>query len=204
MIIFLNGASSSGKTTLARALQANWNGPLLHLGIDTALSMLPAAYVGMGLRAHEGFEFCHDVDDRGPVVRVRSGPVARKLGETFARVVGLLAADGHDVVVDYVILETRDLLPYLRELRAIRVYFVVVRCDLGVLEARELARGDRLANLARPQHDAVHRGSRHYDVEVDTSAASPHDLAARIISFTQQNPHPESFNILRSELGVTE
>jgi len=106
--------------------------------------------------------------------------------------------------MDYVILETRDLVPYLRELRGFRVYFVGVRCNLGVLEARELARGDRLPNLARPQHSAVHRGPRHYDLEVDTSAASPYDLATSIVSFTQQNSRPESFNRLRSELGVTD
>jgi chloramphenicol 3-O phosphotransferase len=202
MVVFLNGASSSGKTALARALQAAWHGPLLHLGIDTMLSLLPAAYVGMAPRAHEGVEFYHDADDRGPVVRVRSGPVGRKLGESFARVVAQLAADDHDVVVDYVLLDTKDLVPYLRELRPFPVYFVAVRCDVGTLEARELARGDRLLNLARPQNSAVHHGPRHYDVEVDTTARSPYDLATTIIRFVQQHPDPDGFDRLRSELGV--
>jgi chloramphenicol 3-O phosphotransferase len=160
MIILLNGASSSGKTTLARALQAKWDSPLLHLGIDTTIGMLPAAYVGMGPRSCEGFEFYYDADDRGPVVRVRSGPVARKLGASIARTVALLAAEGHDLVLDYVILETKDLVPFLQELGPFRVYFVGVRCDLGTLEARELSRGDRMLNLARPQHGAVHAPPR--------------------------------------------
>jgi chloramphenicol 3-O phosphotransferase len=202
MIILLNGASSSGKTTLARALQAKWDGPLLHLGIDTTIGMLPAAYVGMGPRSCEGFEFYYDADDRGPVVRLRSGPVARKLGASIARAVALLAADGHDLVLDYVILETKDLVPYLQELGRFRVYFVGVRCDLGTLEARELSRGDRMLNLARPQHGAVHAAPRHYDLEVDTTAGNPYDLATRIIKHTRQNPQPDSFVKLRAELGV--
>lgn len=204
MVILLNGASSSGKTTLARALQAKWDGPLLHLGIDTTIGMLPAAYVGMGPRSCEGVEFYYGADDRGPVVRVRSGPVARKLGASIARMVALLAADGHDLVLDYVIFETKDLVPFLEELGAFRVYFVGVRCDLGTLEARELSRGDRMLNLARPQHEAVHAAPRHYDLEVDTTAGNPYDLATSIIEHTRQNLRPDSFVKLRAELGVIE
>jgi chloramphenicol 3-O phosphotransferase len=204
MIVFLNGASSSGKTTIARALQAAWSVPLLHLGIDTMLSMLPAAYLGTGPRAHEGVEFYRDADDRGPVVRIRSGPVVRKLAESFARVVARLTADDHDVVVDYVLLDTKDLVPYLRALRPFAVYFVAVRCDVGVLEARELARGDRLVNMARPQSSAVHDGPRHYDLDVDTTACSPDDVATNIIGFLRQHPRPDGFERLLTELGVTD
>ena len=60
MILMLNGASSSGKTALARALQLQWLGPLLHLGTDTAIGMLPASYVGMKPSAREGIDFVHE------------------------------------------------------------------------------------------------------------------------------------------------
>ena len=204
MIVFLNGASSSGKTAIARALQAAWQGPLLHLGIDTMLGLLPAAYVGTGLRAHEGFEFYQDADERGPVVRVRPGAVGRMLAGSFARVVAQLAADGHDVVVDYVVLETEDLVPYLRELRRFPVYFVAVRCDVAALEARELVRGDRFLTLARAQSATVHSGPRHYDLDVDTTTRSPYDLAAEIIEFVRRHPRPRGFDRLRSELCPTD
>ena len=202
VIVFLNGASSSGKTSIARALQATWHGPLLHLGIDTMLAMLPGAYVGTAPRAHEGFEFQHDTDDRGPIVRVRSGPLGRKLTASFAGIVALLAADEHDVVVDYVLFDTTELVPWLRELRRFPVYFVAVRCDVAALEARELARGDRMVSLARPQHAVVHDAPRHYDLEVDTTARSPYDVAATIIGFVREHPCPKGFDRLRAELGV--
>ncbi len=111
MVVFLNGASSSGKTALARALQLQWSGPLLRLGTDTAIGMLPAASVGMKPTAREGFELYNDRDDRGPVVRVRTGPIGKKLDASFARVVEVRARDGHDLVLDPVVFETADLKP---------------------------------------------------------------------------------------------
>ena len=56
MIVFLNGASSSGKTSLARALQANWSEPLLYWSLDMVIAQLPFAYTGKGAHAQEGFE----------------------------------------------------------------------------------------------------------------------------------------------------
>jgi chloramphenicol 3-O phosphotransferase len=43
-IIFLNGTSSSGKTTLARELQNRLSEPYLHFSIDSFLAMLPEKY----------------------------------------------------------------------------------------------------------------------------------------------------------------
>jgi chloramphenicol 3-O phosphotransferase len=40
-IIYLNGPSSSGKTTLAKALQEEFEQPFLHIGIDRVIGMMP-------------------------------------------------------------------------------------------------------------------------------------------------------------------
>jgi chloramphenicol 3-O-phosphotransferase len=40
-IIFLNGTSSSGKTSIARALQKSLDEPYLYLSVDSFLDMLP-------------------------------------------------------------------------------------------------------------------------------------------------------------------
>jgi chloramphenicol 3-O-phosphotransferase len=45
MIILINGASSSGKTSLARALQAGWEGPLLHWSLADAAYDLVVDYL---------------------------------------------------------------------------------------------------------------------------------------------------------------
>lgn len=40
-IIYINGPSSSGKTTLAQLLQQELDPPFLHIGIDRVIGMMP-------------------------------------------------------------------------------------------------------------------------------------------------------------------
>jgi chloramphenicol 3-O phosphotransferase len=200
VIVMLNGTSSSGKTALARALEIQWTGPLLHLGTDTAHGMLPASYVGMKPTAREGIDFYIDTDDRGPVVRVRSGSVGKKLEASFARVAQVLAEDGHDLVLDLVLFDPSSVASYVQALHSHRTYFIGVHCDPGVLEARELARGDRFQGLARAQQSVVHEFRRFYDLELDTTSLGPHQLAQSIVEFVNAHPKPASMSLLYSQL----
>jgi chloramphenicol 3-O phosphotransferase len=200
VIVMLNGTSSSGKTALARALQLQWRGPLLHLGTDTAHAMLPASYVGMKPTAHDGIHFYIDTDDRGPVVRVRSGSVGKKLEASFARVAQVLADDGHDLVLDLVLFDPSSLASYVQALHSHRTYFIGVHCEPGVLEARELVRGNRFQGLARAQQSVVHESRRFYDLEVDTTSLGPHELAQSIVEFVNSHPKPASMSLLYSRL----
>jgi len=200
MIVILNGTSSSGKTALARALQARWPSPLLHLGTDTMLQMLPASYVGMKPSAGEGVEFVDDTDERGPIVRVRSGPVGRKLEASFARAARVLAEDGHDLVLDVVLFDRASLPSYVRALHGHPTYLIGVQCETAVLEARELARGDRFQNLARAQLRSVHEFREYYDLDLDTTSSTPHDLAQSILDFVAGHPEPGAIPRLHTEL----
>lgn len=59
------------------------------------------------------------------------------------------------------------------------VFMVGVFAPLDVLEARELRRDDRLIGLARWQYDRVHKDMS-YDLEIDTSIATPMECAELI------------------------
>ena len=48
MIVVLNGASSAGKTSLARAVQDEWAEPALIWGIDTVVTALHRAVAALG------------------------------------------------------------------------------------------------------------------------------------------------------------
>ena len=49
--MILNGPPRSGKTSIARALQARGTGPWVNLGVDTSISQLPETLrPGIGLR----------------------------------------------------------------------------------------------------------------------------------------------------------
>jgi len=67
------------------------------------------------------------------------------------------------------------------ELRALDPFWVRVDCPIEVCERRERRRADRLPGLARSQAAFVHRHPR-YDFAVDTSTASPPELAQAVIA----------------------
>jgi chloramphenicol 3-O phosphotransferase len=162
--------------------------------------MLPSSFVGMKPSARDGIEFYNDTDERGPVVRVRSGPVGKKLEASFARAARVLAEEGHDLVLDLVLFDPTSLASYVRALHGHHTYLIGVHCELAVVEARELARSDRFRNLARVQQSVVHQFRRFYDLEVETTSRGPHELAASILEFIAEHPEPASILRLNAEL----
>ena len=172
-IIFLNGWTSAGKTSIAQALQARLDPPHLRYGIDDAFAMLP-------LRLHDqpdGFFF--DRDARG-LVRLNHGPFGQATLRAYRRAAAAIAGMV-DVIVDEVVLEAAIAADWISVVRGLDVVAVGVHCDLDELERREVARGDRLVGQARGQFDIVHRWFR-YDLEIDTTSASPEAAADTIIA----------------------
>jgi chloramphenicol 3-O phosphotransferase len=168
-VIVLNGASSSGKTSLARALQDRMPDTWLLLGIDTFITALPWRLYGTA----EG----HTINPDGTIDVGQEWHVAR---DRWRRAVGALVRDGADVILDEVFTEGADDQARWRDaLDGLDVTWVAVRCAPDVAEARELARGDRSIGLARQQSATVHVGID-YDLEVDTTVLPPDVTAAQI------------------------
>jgi len=170
-IILLNGVGSSGKTSLARALQAASGDVFLHVQMDAFLDMLPTRY----LDDPDGFTFASSTEDGKDVVSIRSGPVARRAMRGMRHAIVALAVEGNNLIVDEVLLgdEKKE---YVRLFAPFQLITVGVHCALQVLEERERQRGDRLVGLARWQFDKVHTGMT-YSVTVDTSEATPEECA---------------------------
>ena len=171
-IIYLNGVSSSGKTTLARELQKILPEPYLYLGIDLFIYMLPERYWN-----EDPAGFTLEKSDRG--TEVKSGPVARKLGQSMQDTIGMLARSGHNLIVDDVILDRANLEACLETLANFQYLFVKVDCPLEVAEQRERERGDRESGLARFQYAMV-QAIQGYDIEVDSAAFSARACAQQI------------------------
>jgi chloramphenicol 3-O phosphotransferase len=196
-IILINGTSSSGKTTLARELQRIWPSPLLYLGIDMVIGMLPFAYTGEGGCATQGFAMRIGADERGPTAHLEIGPAGQKLNRHLAELASRLAGDGFDLVIDHVILDDPTLGELVEELPADRTWFIGVHCEGAVADAREQARDDRFAGTARTQRPLVHAGNRFYDLEIDTSAVEAASLAVKIADLVNGAGSPSSFRHLR-------
>jgi chloramphenicol 3-O phosphotransferase len=179
-VILINGTSSSGKTTLVRALQAALPDPWLEIGIDRFVFALPKRYLDQPLWS-EVFRYVRpDGATDGPF-RIETGALGRRLVSGMHRTVAALADSGLDVIVDHVLLESEWLDECRRLWASFDVLFVGVRCPLEVVVERERSRRDRTIGQAAAQFEVVHRAGG-YDLEVDTSRLGPEEAAARVVA----------------------
>ncbi len=193
MIIMLNGVSSSGKSSIARALQDSWRTPLLHVGVDTFIDMMPARFCGEGEEARYGLRFVPVQTPQGPVVEIHAGPYAKRLFAGMIGAIGALARAHNDIILDEVLFGDDMLAAYVRELAGQTVYFVAIHCPLAIVEQRERERGDRFINSAKAQFPLVHGPTRQYDLEMDSSSSSPQQLAEAIKAYVTNTPDPQGF-----------
>lgn len=148
-VIFLHGASSSGKSTLARAIRDRIDAPFWHYSID-------------------------HLRDSGvlPSARIKSGDFAWRdmraaFFDGFHRSVGAFADAGNNLIIEH-ILDTWGWREQLAVLLAPHdMLFVGLHVPVEELNRREQARGDRPAGSAEADYHSIHRDLR-YDLEVQT------------------------------------
>ncbi|MDH2426521.1 chloramphenicol phosphotransferase CPT [Sphaerisporangium sp. TRM90804] len=157
-VIVLNGGSSSGKSGIARCLQAVLPDAWLALGVDTLIEAMPAS-----LRASDaGVEFAADGG-------VSVGPQFQALDAAWTAGVAAMAHAGARVIIDDVFLGgAASQRRWQKALTGLGVLWVGVRCESAVAVGRELARGDRVPGMAALQAEVVHQGVV-YDLVVDTT-----------------------------------
>ncbi|UJW86329.1 chloramphenicol phosphotransferase CPT family protein [Devosia sp. SL43] len=166
-IIFLHGASSSGKSTIAAGLQANLPLPFWHISID-------------------------HLRDAGvlPTQRFKSGEFDWKAARApffdgFHRSLAAYVAAGNNLILEH-ILDTNGWLEQLVELLSpFDVFFVGVHCPLDELIRREALRGDRPVGSAARDFETIHRGLS-YDFEVQSDRDAAENVAAIIDSWTSR------------------
>jgi len=171
-VIVLNGASSSGKSSIALALQGLLPRPFLVFGVDTLVASLPPAS-----STHDpGIVFGFD-----GVVAV--GNRFRQLEHAWYQGLAAIARDDVGVIIDEVFLGGRESQERLRSaLSGLRVVWVGVRCDLEVAIAREVARPERIQGMALSQATIVHKGVQ-YDLQVDTTKNSAQECATTVADY---------------------
>jgi chloramphenicol 3-O phosphotransferase len=159
--IVLHGPTSSGKSSLAKALQANAASPAFHISLDAFVTMANRG----DMRSEEERELAYHIH-------------CENLRSALARVVNT----DFEIILDLVLRDTVEFDSCLRVLSPRPTYVVRVWAPISVLEAREQTREDRGGGMAREQfeHPAY---KRTYDFEVDTSACTPVQGAAAIRRF---------------------
>lgn len=135
------------------------------------MAMLPAAY-----QDHpDGISYETLRRDGKPSIAIATGPVGARALRGMRHAIAAMAGQGNDLIVDDVLCDG-ELPEYRTLLAGFELHVVGVFAPLAVLEDRERRRGDRGIGLARWQYDRVHKGVT-YDLEIDTSQASPLECA---------------------------
>ncbi|UVK37070.1 chloramphenicol phosphotransferase [Mesorhizobium sp. AR10] len=198
-IIILNGAPRSGKSSIVHAIQENFAGPWMNLGVDAHVEHItPRRYrPGIGLRP--GAE--------RPDIELLIPGFFAALYESIAAHSRL----GLNVVADFGHHDAYSkplnvLVDCARRLDGLPVLFVGVRCSIEVIlerRARSAAekgyvtgsRDDPAPLPVRLWQQAVHKPGV-YDLEVDTSLLSPAQCADAIGERLRQGPQPTAFQKL--------
>ncbi|HSX38319.1 MAG TPA: hypothetical protein VLE95_05755 [Chlamydiales bacterium] len=182
-IIYLNGPSSSGKTTLAKAVQHAFEAPLLHVGIDKIIGWMPEKINDWtGGVAPLGYSWKKGTDESGNLIQeLQMGPFAEKIVVTFQQVALVLAEMGHSLIIDDIPLGKNQVAEWKELLKRFNVLWIGVHAPLPILEQREKERGNRIIGSARGQFYKTHVDVT-YDLWLDTHYATLAENIERIKS----------------------
>ncbi len=175
-IIFIHGASSSGKSTLARGVQAKIDQPLWHISID-------------------------HLRDAGvlPSARIKSGEfnwreMRRPFFDGFHQSLAAYAGAGNNLIVEHILDTPGWHADLVRLFTQFDVFFVGVHCSLAELNRREAERGDRPLGSAEKDFHTIHQGLRYdFEVQSDTDADGNVD---RVIAAWKARNGPSAFAVL--------
>jgi len=190
-IVILNGVPRAGKTSIATAIQASFDGVWINLGVDRYKAMIPERYQpGIGLRP----------GGEGPHLEPMIQTMFRALYESIATHSRL----GLNVVADTSHHDNYskplgNMKQGAQILSGLPVLLVGVRCPIEVVLARRLATwgkgyeedGSIPPAVLRFQRDVHIPGI--YDLEVDTSILTPEASAAKIREMLDNRPTPSAF-----------
>ena len=192
-IIFLNGTSSSGKSSIAKALQEILERPFMHTGIDHFLERFPRPLFvysdGETPTTADGWLL---VFRNSRFIRSQIGPAGVRVLAGMYSAFAVLSRSGIDLIVDDVIYDPRVLRAAVETLADLPVYFVGVRIPLEVAEECENLRDDRYPGGAKFFGERVHQNTI-YDFEVDTGKFSAEECAAEIKTWLLGSPRPGAF-----------
>jgi len=181
-IIVINGPSSSGKTTLALALQKQLDIPFIRFSFDLFID-------------HEAF----------PTEQIKSGKFSwgqmrPSVFRGLHQCLPALATAGNNIIFDHII-ETKAWLNELNSLiSGLDVFFVGLQCSLAELERREIQRGDRRPGEARRDFETV-RGIPTYDLELDSENPLEQNVTL-LLQAWRERKHPSALEKMIEEIHL--
>lgn len=191
-IIFLNGSSSAGKTTLAIMLQQLLDVPYQHIALDQFRDGMPGKFRGLnsppGTPGELGLNVVPVEKDGERVTEIRFGAHGEQILRGMRRAIAAFAREGNNVIIDDILFKKEYLLNYAAVLDGLEAWFIGVRCSLAVVNERETKRIGRFPGTATSHYHEVHAHDAGYDLEVDTTSSTPRECVERIIERLNNPP----------------
>ena len=160
-IIFLNGVTSSGKTSIVEALQDREDCYFYVVANDLFQEIVGERFL---------------LEDYW-------GHLSRVIILMY-HTAKLYSDMGHDVLIDGILVERPELAPHYGQLRGILrdnpLHIVEVACPLEICRARNIARGDRCESQSDEQAALMAQGID-YALRVDTDRMTPEECAQAIV-----------------------
>ncbi len=160
-IIFLNGVTSSGKTSIVEALQNRDDCYFYVVANDLFEQMIGDRFLQEDYWKH----------------------LSRVILLMY-HTAKLFSDMGHDVLIDGILVERPEITPHYQQMMDILadnpLHIVEVACPLDVCRARNIVRGDRYENQSAEQAAIMARNIR-YVMTVHTDKNTPEECAEAIV-----------------------
>jgi len=174
-IILINGTSSAGKSSLAKAIQSLARDPYQIVSLDEYRDGMPDRFRGLNSESDEpganGLNVVAKSVNGSRLTHIEFG----LYGETVLRGMKLavvqLAKLGINVIVDDMVTYREAAHDYASLFQPFHTIVIGVHCDIDVLKRREQQREGRFPGTAEMQLSVVHRWMQ-YDLNIDTTYRS--------------------------------
>ncbi|MEJ8302720.1 chloramphenicol phosphotransferase CPT family protein [Saccharibacillus sacchari] len=193
IIVFLNGTSSSGKSSIAKKLLKQTAMKFQHVSVDDFFQ----GFNDFVDHKFPNLEPANEVD-QNTVAQIIFDPIISMCYSTIK----LFSEMGVNVIMDTVVDNEKWFKTCQELFSGHPTLFVGVICSKEELARREQARGDRAIGLANAQFDGVYTFEK-YDVEVNTEELSPEACAEKILKFIRSGETYSTFEqSSKKSLGV--
>ena len=185
-VIVLNGTSSAGKTTLAKAIQTTAEEPYQLFAFDQFRDGLPDRFRGLnspeGSPGFAGLNVVAALDDGVVKAYIKLGSHALTMLHGMHQAIASFARTGHHVVVDHYVNHPRAADDLVSTFADLKTTLVRVVCERPELIRRESLRPGRFPGTAETQRDIMNECFR-YDLTVDSTHTSATVLAEKVLAY---------------------
>lgn len=180
-VIFLNGISSSGKTSIVKAIQHISSVPFLHFGIDTLIDMMPNNWLSFNNLTKDGCWFEKYENEFGRAVSCNAGSYGRQVFDLSIQFISTILDANLNLIIDEVVWDQKQIDEYHTILTIYGAVFIKIYCSRQSAQEREILRQNRAIGLANDQFDRLNSIKYNYDLEINTDTCTSFNAARKIL-----------------------